>query len=105
MALSPIYFNGTIGASQNVAELRAGEEGRVNILHGEAAKRTEDGTQEKLNRVREADDADNNLRKFDSSEKGDNEYAGDGGRNRKKRENEKDGRVLIKNKGGFDISI
>ncbi len=104
MALSPIMFNGTIGASQNVAELRAGEEGKVNILQGEATRRTEDDTSGKLNRVREADDADNNLRKFDSSEKGDNEYAGDGGRNRKKKDN-KDGRVLIKNKGGFDISI
>ncbi len=72
-------------------------------MQGEAAQRNEEDTTDKLSRVREADDANNDQRKFDSSEKGDNEYAGDGGRNRKKKE--QDGRVLIKNKGGFDISI
>ena len=103
MAISPILFNGTISASQNVAEFRAAEEGKVNIMQGEAAQRNEDDTEGKLNRVREADDADNDQRKFDSSEKGDNEYAGDGGRNRKRKD--KDGTVLIKKKGGFDITI
>lgn len=103
MALSPIVFNGTINASQNIAEMRANEEGKVNVMQGEAARRTEDDIEGKLNRVREADDANNDQRKFDSSEKGDNEYAGDGGRNRKRKD--KDGTVLIKNKGGFDITI
>ncbi len=103
MALSPIYFNGTIGASQNIAELRSLEEGRTNVLQGEAASRTENDTQEKMSRVREADDSDNTMRKFDSSEKGDNEYTGDGGRNRKKRD--RDGSVVVKSKGGFDITI
>ena len=103
MALSPILFNGTINASQNIAEIRSNEEGRVNIMQGEAAQRNEDDTTGKMSRVREADDADNNLRQFDSSEKGDNEYAGDGGRNRKKKD--KDGTVVIKNKGGFNITI
>ena len=103
MAISPIMFNGTINASQNVAELRAGEEGKVNIMQGEAARRTEEDTEGKMSRVRQGDDADNNLRQFDSSEKGDNEYAGDGGRHRKRQD--KDGTVVIKNKGGFNITI
>ena len=103
MALSPILFNGTINASQNVAEIRANEDGKVNIMQGEAARRNEDDTTEKMSRVREADDADNFQRQFDSSEKGDNEYAGDGGMNRKRKD--KDGTVLIKHKGGFNITI
>ncbi|MCR4590092.1 MAG: hypothetical protein K5668_04675 [Lachnospiraceae bacterium] len=103
MAISPILFNGTIGASQNVAELRANEDGKVNIMQGEAAQRNENDTTEKLSRVREGDDANNDQRKFDSSEKGDNEYAGDGGRHRKRKD--KDGTVYIKSKGGFDITI
>ncbi len=103
MALSPIVFNGTINASQNIAELRANEDGKVNVMQGEAARRNEEDTTDKLSRVREADDANNDQRKFDSSEKGDNEYAGDGGRHRKRKD--KDGTVLIKGKGGFDITI
>ncbi len=103
MALSPIVFNGTINASQNIAELRANEDGKVNVMQGEAARRNEEDTTDKLSRVREADDANNDQRKFDSSEKGDNEYAGDGGRQRKRKD--KDGTVIIKGKGGFDITI
>ncbi|MBQ9550008.1 MAG: hypothetical protein IJU87_04270 [Lachnospiraceae bacterium] len=103
MALSPIVFNGTINASQNIAELRTNEDGKVNIMQGEAAQRNEEDTTDKLSRVREADDANNDQRKFDSSEKGDNEYSGDGGRQRKRKD--KDGTVFIKSKGGFDITI
>lgn len=103
MAISPILFNGTINASQNIAELRSGEDGKVNIMQGEAARRMEEDTYDKTSRVRQGDDANYEDRAFDSSEKGDNEYAGDGGRHRKKKT--QDGTVYIKNKGGFDISI
>jgi hypothetical protein len=103
MAISPIVFNGSINLSQNVAELRSGEDGKVNIMQGEAARRMEEDTIDKTSRVRQGDDANNDQRAFDSSEKGDNEYTGDGGRNRKRKT--QDGTVYIKNKGGFDISI
>ena len=43
-------------------------------------------------------------KKFDSSEKGSNQYAGDGGR-QKKKENKPDGKVIAKKKAGFDIRI
>ena len=43
-------------------------------------------------------------KKFDASEKGSNQYSGDGGR-QKKKENKTDGKVTAKQKSGFDIRI
>ena len=55
--------------------------------------------------MQQGDNADNTMRGFDASEKGDNEYSGDGGMRRKKEEKGFDGKVVVKNKGGFDITI
>lgn len=43
-------------------------------------------------------------KKFDASDKGSNEYSGDGGRQRKKEKND-DGKVIAKKQSGFDIRI
>ena len=43
-------------------------------------------------------------KKFDASEQGSNQYSGDGGR-QKKKENKSDGKVIAKQKSGFDIRI
>ena len=43
-------------------------------------------------------------KKFDASEKGSNQYFGDGGKQKKKEENS-DGKVIEKKKSGFDIRI
>lgn len=44
-------------------------------------------------------------KKFDASEKGSNQYFGDGGRKKKKEEDKSDGKVVVKQKSGFDIRI
>ena len=43
-------------------------------------------------------------KKFDASEQGSNQYSGDGGR-QKKKENKSDGKVIAKQKSGFDVRI
>ena len=47
----------------------------------------------------------NEGKNFDAREKGNGHYAGDGGRNRRKEEKEKDGKVVLKGRGGFDMKI
>ena len=49
-------------------------------------------------------DANNRQKGFDSRDKGSNEYSGDGGRNRKKKEENPDGKVIPKY-SGFDMKI
>ena len=103
MAISPIEFSGTLGAQDNLSHLKANEDNRAAILHGNAHIQVEHEAVNKLNRVREADDVSKEQKGFNASEKGDNEYQGDGGRNRRKKERE--GQVVVKSKGGFDISV
>ncbi len=104
MSINPVYFNGTINASQDVSAIKAHDDNKGNIMQGNAFQEVEHKVEEKLERVRKGDDVNNDQRKFNASDKGDNEYTGDGGQNRKKKS--PDGRVIKKSReGGFDIQI
>ena len=103
MAISPVLFNGSLGMSQGVASIRANEQNRPELMQVVTEQKHEQEVQTRLSRVRNADNTENHTGTMDSKEKGSNEYFGDGGRHRKK--NDDDGTVLIKGKGGFDISV
>jgi hypothetical protein len=55
--------------------------------------------------VHSSDNADWYTGQYDAKEKGKNEYAGNGGKHRKKENSEKDGVVVTKQHQGFDIKI
>ncbi len=57
----------------------------------------------KVHDVRTADNADNGEKKFDAREKGSNEYQSN--RNGQKKKKAPDGKVVLKNPGGFDLKI
>ena len=102
MAVSPILVNGTIGISQDIAALKAHEQNKEQVYHVASVQQNEKESEVKLTRVRNADNTENHSGNMDSKEKGNNEYYGDGGRNRRKNS---DGTVIIKGRSGFDISI
>lgn len=59
----------------------------------------------KLKSVNSGEDVENYQKKFDAKEKGSGSYSGDGGKQKKKREEiTPDGRVIPK-RGGFDMKI
>ncbi|MCM1044529.1 MAG: hypothetical protein NC417_03370 [Candidatus Gastranaerophilales bacterium] len=60
-------------------------------------------TNELTQKVNTGDETKWQDQKPDAKEKGKNEYAGDGGRKRKKED--KSERVIVKGRGGFDIKI
>ena len=66
-----------------------------------AQKQSEQRTRE----VHSSDNADWYSGQYDAKEKGKNEYAGNGGKHRKKENSEKDGVVVTKQHQGFDIKI
>ena len=102
MALSPILFNGTIQATQDVSMLKMHDDSHAAILQDNSFHKVEEEQDHKVHSVREADDTELNEKGYNASEKGDNEYTGDGGRNRRRN---REGRVVVKGKGGFDISV
>lgn len=105
MAISPIVLNGMLPASQDVSALKQFDDNRAAVMQGTTENRVERQADAKLNSVREGDNAENPNKGYDASEKGDNEYSGDGGTRRKKEDKGFDGKVVIKKKGGFDITI
>ena len=67
----------------------------------QSQKQTEQRTRE----VHSSDNADWYTGQYDAKEKGQNEYAGNGGKHRKKEDPGKDGVVIAKQHQGFDIKI
>ena len=61
--------------------------------------------QQMTREVHSSDNADWYTGQYDAKEKGKNEYAGNGGKHRKKENSEKDGVVVTKQHQGFDIKI
>lgn len=70
-------------------------------LEQQSDKQSEQRTRE----VHSSDNADWYTGQYDAKEKGNNEYAGNGGKHRKKQDPGKDGVVVAKQHQGFDIKI
>ncbi len=103
MALGAIEL-GTIARSQDYTALKQNEDNRGIAQQSNLTQEMHRETDIKTRQVVQSDDADWQQKKFDSKEKGSNTYAGDGGRNRKKKA-DVDGCVVCKDKKSFDIKI
>lgn len=106
MAITPLEQYGTIGRTQDFAILKHQEDTKTSTEQMQIQVENEKETNDKLNQVRSADNAQLNGKKFDAKEKGDNRYVGDGGRNRKKKE-QRDAKekVVLKQARSFDTKI
>ncbi len=102
MAINPILFNGTINMTQDLSALKAHNDNQSTVMHSHLQTKVDQKVEENVTKVRNSDNVDYHEKGFDASEKGDNEYQGDGGKRRRKQERD---RVVVKNKGGFDISV
>lgn len=106
MAITPLEQFGTIGRTQDYSILKQQEDTKAAVDQANIQVTAEKQADEKLNQVRSADNAQLNEKKFDAKEKGSNEYAGDGGRGRKKTtEKQMDGKVILKRTQSFDMKI
>lgn len=106
MAITPLEQFGTIGRTQDFSILKQQEDTKASTEQAHIQIQVEKRADEKLNQVRSGDNAQLNEKKFDAKEKGSNEYAGDGGRGRKKTDDQKsDGKVILKRTQTFDMKI
>jgi len=102
MAFGSIEFT-TISRAQDFTAIKQNEDNKAFIDQtnlGHQALQTEEV---KANTVTDSQNADWHNNRQDAREKGDNEYAGDGGKHRRKKE-ETD-RVVVKGHGSFDLKI
>lgn len=104
MAITPVEWNSVMSNTQDYTSVRHQEEmkGMVDQTNFQSALDKE--VKDRVNQVREKDDAQMNGKKYDAKEKGSNQYSGDGGSKRKQKEAAVD-RVTVKGMSHFDMTV
>lgn len=103
MAISPIELNGMVGRTQDFSAVRHNEEQKGMVDQSNFQNHLEQEVKQNISTVRRQDNAEWKNKKFDAKDKGDGEYTGDGGQNRKKGTAKVT--VLNKSQGKFDIKV
>ncbi|MDE6600638.1 MAG: hypothetical protein K2N39_04340 [Lachnospiraceae bacterium] len=104
MAIGFVEMQGQITRAQDFTTVKHNEDTKGLVDQSNFGQQMTRQVEKQAQRVNEREKAENRQKKFDSKEKGSNEYHGDGGRNRKKQNREPDGKVLLKGMSTFDIS-
>lgn len=105
MSISPILFNGSVSRMQDVSTLKHNEDTKGMVDQGNFQNAFHKEIDHRLNQVNQSEETENRQKKFDAKEKGDNSYEGDGGKNRKKENENRNGKVIPKKMSSFDMKI
>lgn len=102
--ISPIENNGMIARTQDYASMRNQDDTRAVASQIRIQEQIDEREGENVRTVHHSDDSDKADTRHDAREEGRNKYFDN--RNRKKaKEQESDGIVRVKNRGGFDLKI
>lgn len=102
MAIGAIELS-TITRAQDYTTIKQNEDNKGMIDQSNLVQQEQKNETNKATTVVERENADWYNKKQDARDKGSNEYAGDGGKKRRKQETQD--RVIVKGKGGFDLKI
>lgn len=108
MAIGQIEIQGQITRAQDFTTIKHNEDNKEMVDQSNVGNQFNKQVENQVTRVNQKERSENQNKKFDAKEKGSNEYAGDGGRNRKKEEKapeEPDGKVILKGVGNFNLSL
>lgn len=103
MTISRVELQGQVTRAQDFTTIKHNEDSKVMVDQNNFQRQFDQTVENRARQVQQGDEAENRGKRFDAKEKGNNSYAGDGGRNRKKEE--KDGRVVLKGQNNFDMKI
>ena len=103
MAFGSIEFT-TISRAQDYSSVKQNEDNHSALQQNLIGTQNEKTQMRRMRDVNEADNSRWTNEKFDARDKGKQQYQGDGGKNRQKKETVKD-RVLPKQRTGFDMKI
>lgn len=107
MAISPIEINGGISRAQDYTTIKHNEDQKPTVDQTNYGQEFQREIKEKAIDVHKRDDPSNDGKKHDASQKGNGQYYGDGGKNRKNAKDDvpEEGKVVPKIQSGFDIRI
>ena len=92
----------TVSRAQDYSMIKHNEDNKGFVDQTNIIQQTEKTTEQRIREVHSSDDTQWHQKNPDAKEKGNNEYQGDGGKNRKKGASE---RMVVKSRGGFDMKI
>lgn len=92
----------TISRAQDYSTIKQNEDNKAFVDQANGQFQVQKNEQQKTRQVHSSDDTQWHEHKPDAREKGNGEYCGDGGRHRREQSKE---RMVVKEKGGFDIKI
>lgn len=106
MVINPISVQGEITRAQDLSTIKHNEDNKGMMQQLNIQRQHENQVDTRARQVQRKDDPENEGKKHDAKEKGNGQYAGDGGGKRKKDgAGNTDGKVVIKGKNSFDIKI
>jgi chromatin remodeling complex protein RSC6 len=107
MVINPISVQGEITRAQDLSTIKHNEDNKGTMQQLTINKQQENEAETRARQVRRKDDPENQGKKYDAKEKGNNEYEGNGGKKQKKESPEqRDGKVILKKAvSNFDIKV
>lgn len=106
MSINRIELQGTITRAQDYTTIKHNEDNKGMVDQSNFQNQFQRVVENKVNQVHQREDTENANKKYDAKEKGDGQYSGDGGRQRKKsQEKDLDGKVVLKGMERFDMKI
>ena len=104
MAIGFVELQGQITRAQDFTTVKHNEDTKGLVDQTNFGQQMTKQVEKQVKRVNEGKQPEYHERKFDAKDKGSNEYRGDGGRSRRKKKKEPDGKVLLKGVSTFEIS-
>lgn len=103
MTISRVELQGQVTRAQDFTTIKHNEDNKMMVDQNNFQRQFDQTVENKARQVQQGDEAENRGKRFDAKDKGNGTYAGDGGRRRKKEE--KDGKVVLKGQSNFDMKI
>ena len=103
MTISRVEIQGQVTRAQDFTTIKHNEDNKGMVDQSNFQRQFDQSVENKVRQVHQGDRSENQGKKYDAKEKGNGSYAGDGGRRRKTEE--KDGRVVLKGQNNFDMKI
>lgn len=101
LSISPIELNGMVARTQDIQAIKHNDDAKVLVDQGNSQQQVEKNVDMGSNSVVQSQKSETN-----GEGSGSGGYAGDGGRHRKKKDEvPAEGKMIVKGRGGFDVSI
>lgn len=108
MSISRVELQGQITRAQDYTTIKHNEDNKGMVDQSNFQTQFHKTVDNKMTQVHHGENAENQGKRFDAKDKGNGQYAGDGGRQRKKesgKDLDGDGKVVLKNMSRFDMKI